>query len=98
MKLIEKAKSVITNKNVQKAFFNLYDRWEDEGRYEDINDYGKALFGAISKNCPSVGAIYVGVTKKPFGVKYNIDGLTFCLYVKVEGEYLTLNCRALEGE
>ena len=98
MKLIEKAKSVITNKNVQSAFFNLYDRWEDEGRYEDINDYGKALFKAISKNCPNVEAIYVGVTKKPFGVKYNIDGVTFYLFVKVEGEYLTLNCRALEGE
>ena len=98
MKLIDAAKSVVANKNVQNAFYNLYDRWEDEGRYEDINDYGKALFGVISKNCPNVGATYVGVTKKPFGVKYKIDGMTFYIFAKVEGEYLTLNCRALEGE
>ena len=95
MNTIEKVNRVITNKNVQNAFYNLYDRWEDEGRYEDINDYGKALFKAISKNCPYVGATYVGVTEAPFGVMFGIDNATYYIYVTVNGGYLTLNCKTL---
>lgn len=93
MNTIEKVNSVITNENVQNAFYNLYDRWEDEGRYEDINDYGKALFGCINKNCPNAVATYVGVTKKPFGIKFGVDDKCFHLYVKVSGGYLVLSCK-----
>lgn len=93
MNAIEKVNSVITNKNVQNAFYNLYDRWEDEGRYEDINDYGKTLFGRINKNCPNVGATYVGVTEKPFGIKFVVDDKCFHLYVKIERSYLVLSCK-----
>ena len=41
----------------------LYWRWLDEGKYEDINEYGKVISNALG--CP------VEMTKRPFGFKYN---------------------------
>jgi hypothetical protein len=45
---MERIKSILNNDKVGNAFFNLYDRWRDESEYEDINDYGKAIFNTIN--------------------------------------------------
>ena len=92
METIEKVKNIINNEKVQNAFYNLYDRWRDESEYEDIKEYGKALIGAINRNCPEYGAELVKTTKRPFGIHFKLDNACFHLYVKLRGQYLVLSC------
>ena len=89
MNTTEKVNKIIGSKKVQNAFYNLFDRWEDEKGVEDINDYGNVLF----KTFPSVGAELVESTSKPFGVKFKIDNKVYHLYVAITGEYLVLRCK-----
>lgn len=42
---------------------NLYWRWLDEKKYEDINEYGKVLSEKLG--------FAVTMTKKPFGFKFD---------------------------
>jgi hypothetical protein len=53
---------------VSKTFFNLYFRWESEREYEDIKEYGEVLKPLVKK----VGADYVKMSKRPFGVIYSL--------------------------
>jgi hypothetical protein len=92
-KTLDKVKNIINNEKVQNAFYNLYDRWEDENRYEDLNEYGKCIMNAIHKNVPESGAKLVKTTNSPFGIIFNVDNVDFHLYVKVNGGYLVLSCK-----
>jgi len=88
--IMESVKEVINNNSVSKCFFNLYDRWRDESKYEDINDYGKALHKTIGKEFPTLGAEYVSSTKRPFGVKVKMKGEVIHFYTKLKGRYIVL--------
>ena len=88
--IMEVVKEVINNKNVSMCFFNLYDRWRDESKYEDINDYGKALHKTIAKEFSSYTFDYVGATKRPFGVKVKTNNETIHFYTKLKGRYVVL--------
>lgn len=92
-KTFDKVKNIINNEKVQNAFYNLFDRWEDESRYEDLNEYGKCIMNTIHKNVPESGATLISTTPKPFGIKFVVDGKCFHLYVKIEGGYLVLSCK-----
>ena len=92
-KTLDKVKSIINNKKVQDAFYNLFDRWEDESRYEDLNEYGKCIMNTIHENVPDSGATLISTTSKPFGIKFGVDGKRFHLYVKIEGIYFALSCK-----
>ena len=90
MATIDNVKAIINNEKVFNAFFNLYDRWRDESEYEDIKEYGKCLYSAISREFPNLGTEYVSATKRPFGVKVKMDGMTFHFFAKLKGRYLSL--------
>ena len=78
---------VIYNKEVSNTFANLWERWQCEKDYEDINEYGKVLHGAINKidECMLFKA-----TKKPFGVKVYRAGQLIHFYMKRKGSYLVM--------
>lgn len=78
---------VIYNKEVSNTFANLWERWQCEKEYEDINEYGNVLHGAINKidECMLFKA-----TKKPFGVKVYRAGQLIHFYMKRKGSYLVM--------
>ena len=78
---------VINNEQVSNTFANLWNRWQDEQWYEDINEYGKVLHGAINKidECMLFKA-----TKKPFGVKVCRAGQLIHFFMKRKGSYLVM--------
>ena len=79
--------NVINNEQVSNTFANLWGRWQDEMGYEDINEYGKGLHGAINKidECMLFKA-----TKKPFGVKVYRAGQLIHFFMKRKGSYLVM--------
>ena len=81
----EKINAVINNENILCIFANLYCRWQDEKEYENINDYGIAIVSAINKEMPALKATCIQATKKPFGVKFYVDGMLFHFYAKLKG-------------
>lgn len=62
---------------------NLAARWADESGYEDITDYQRVL----AKSMPKGWAI-TGMTKRPFGFKFNIG---------TNAEYLIYSNTRVEG-
>jgi hypothetical protein len=78
---------VIYNEQVSNTFANLWNRWQDEKEYEDINEYAKVLHGAINKidECMLFKA-----TKKPFGVKVYRAGQLIHFFMKKKGSYLVM--------
>lgn len=78
---------VINNEEVSNTFANLWERWQDEKDYEDINEYGKVLHGAINE----IGeCMLFKATKKPFGVKVYRAGQLIHFYMKRKGSYLVM--------
>jgi hypothetical protein len=92
MSALDKVKSIVSNEKVQNTFYDLYDRWRDECKYEDIEEYGKAIMKSINKNVPNSGAVLVKATKSPFGIKLKVNDETFLLCVKIRGSYLVMSC------
>lgn len=78
---------VINNEEVNNTFANLWGRWQYENEYEDINEYGNVLHGAINKidECTLFKA-----TKKPFGVKVYRAGQLIHFFMKRKGSYLVM--------
>ncbi len=91
---MEKISAILNNERVANVFFSLYERWTDEYKYEDINDYGKALCSAIEKT--GTGIVFKSATKRPFGVKVAIDGSVCHVFVKAKGRSLVLCEKVLE--
>lgn len=91
MTTIEKLTSIVNNEKVGNCFFNLYDRWRDESEYEDINQYGDVIIKTINNQFPQFGASLVASTKRPFGVKINLDGQKFHIKIKLKGGYVVLS-------
>ena len=52
---------------VEKTMINLYSRYLDEHRFEDIKDYGDV----IKKNLPEE-ATFLKMNKRPFGFNYTL--------------------------
>jgi len=78
----EKVHAIVNNKNIMNAFVNLYLRWLDERDYEDINEYGKVLFGAVTKEMPMAEVEYVKASKRPFGIRVMMDGREWYICIK----------------
>jgi hypothetical protein len=88
--IMEIISKIINNNNVANNFFYLRDRWQDESKYEDINDYGKSLYKTIAKEFPTINAEYVSSTQRPFGVKVRISGVVYHFHTKAKGRYIVL--------
>ena len=87
---MEKVKNIINSETLGKAFYNLYDRWRDECKYEDINEYGKAILNVINKHFPQYGVTLISSTSRPFGVKLQVGDKKVHVFVKISGSYLQL--------
>ena len=95
METIDKIKAIIRNDKVSDAMFNLCDRWQDESKYENINDYAKAIFGVVTKEFPDYGTKLIGATKRPFGLKMQVDDKKFHVYLKIEGGYMKMYAKLI---
>lgn len=73
----------VNEKAISDKLFYLYERWQDEKKYEDFNDYFKVMKAMIPEA--------VKGTKRPFGFVAKADDGECDIYIKVKGKYLTLN-------
>ena len=95
MNSIDKLKAILNNESVGKCFYNLYDRWRDESEYEDINEYGNVILKTITNNFPQYNITLVSSTKRPFGIKIDLDGDKFHIYVKMKSGYIVLSAKVV---
>lgn len=95
MNTIDKIKAIVRNDKVGDTMFNLCDRWRDESQYEDINDYAKAIFGVVTKEFPDYGVKLIGATKRPFGLKMQVDDKKIHLFLKIEGGYMKMYAKLI---
>lgn len=93
---MEKIKNIINCDAVGQAFYNLFDRWQDECEYEDINDYGKAILKTINKSFPEYEAKLIKSTDEPFGVIIQVGNIKAHLYVKLNNCYLHLYAKLIK--
>lgn len=64
-------------------FMYLYERWQDEREYEDINDYLENIKTLV----PEAYKIH----KRPFGITCRCSDGDIRIFCKVKGKYLTVN-------
>lgn len=58
----------------------LYNRWQDEKAYEDINDYGQQFAAKFPEGWKLLKA-----TKRPFGVQVEINGFKCEITINARG-------------
>lgn len=61
---------LLANQDFVLTFSNLYYRWLDECKYEDINDYKNVIVSAIQKALPDLQMADIKASKKPFGMTF----------------------------
>ena len=61
---------LMQNQDFVLTFSNLYGRWLDECKYEDINDYKNVIVSAIGKALPDLQMTDIKATKRPFGMTF----------------------------
>lgn len=89
----KRMKSLLDNETISNTFFNLYERWSDESQYEDINDYEKVLAKVIRENGFPISR--EKATKRPFGLKFMLDGQCWHTCVKLKGQYLAIYAKPI---
>ena len=91
MKIIEQWKAINHDDDSEKALFliALYERWEDEYEYEDLDDY----LQAIKHHIPAAYEI----TGEPFGIKIKCDDGILEVYVIDDGEHIKLRGEITRG-
>ena len=82
-------KELVNNEKIFNTFFNLYDRWQDESKYEDINEYGKVIALTIATEFP-YNVKLIQTTKRPFGVKISTSKGVFQLWIKLKGHFASI--------
>lgn len=60
--------------SIEQNFFSLYYRWQDEKKYENINEYGLML----SKHLPK-GWSYLSMDPEPFGFNFLLEKKVFSI-------------------
>lgn len=86
--------NLVNSSAVLNTFINLKFRWEDEGKYENFNDYAKVMIQAIKKETKKNVKLIKG-TKRPFGVSFEMEGLKFNLFLKTNGRSAWLACKKI---
>lgn len=62
--------TLLDNQEFVLTFSNLYCRWLDECKYEDINDYKEVIVKAIQKVLPDLQMTDIKAKKRPFGITF----------------------------
>lgn len=86
--------NLVNSSAVLNTFINLKFRWEDEGKYENFNDYAKVMIEAIKKETKKNVKLIKG-TKRPFGVSFEMEVLKFNLFLKTNGRSAWLACKKI---
>ena len=68
---------------------DLYDRWQDECEYEDIEDY----LDAIKRHVPAA----IEITEEPFGFKTKCDDGILAVWIHDDGEQIKLRGEITRG-
>ena len=76
-KATDKADAV--GRKVAPQLMYLYDRWQDEGAYEDFAVYEAAAKKALLAQDPS--AVFLRLSKRPFELRAKIGGAEVGLFV-----------------
>jgi hypothetical protein len=82
MNEITKSKADELYQAMEKTINYLYDRWQDEKKYEEWNDYiehMKKLFAEMQKSTNTENAVFVKASKRPFGLTFDFEGWRFVL-------------------
>ena len=86
--------NLVNSSAVLNTLINLKFRWEDEGKYENFNDYAEVMIEAIKKETKKDVKLVKG-TKRPFGVSFEMEGLKFNLFLKTNGRSAWLACKKI---
>ena len=81
----ENITKIINDKKVIEKFLYLYDRWEDEKKYEDFSDYVEAMMKSMPKD-----AMLIEGSETPFGVKFKYGGNDIRISLKFREGYCSL--------
>ena len=87
---MEQISNIVNNSVVGNTMMNLYDRWLDECKYEDINEYGKVIANTIAKEYPTYNVSLIKGTKRPFGVQIKVCDTNIHVWVKIKGRYASI--------
>lgn len=80
MKTAEQWKAITTEGRTQDLLAYLYDRWQDEKKYEDIADY----LQAIQRDVPNA----YDITGEPFGFKVKCDDGILKVLLSDDGDHI----------
>ncbi len=79
-----KFRSLVNDENVLNTFVSLYERWQDEKKYEDFKEYAKVMGNSTSGVLGEITG--VKGTKRPFGIKFIApNNNKFHLFIKTNG-------------
>lgn len=91
------ANRLVNNHILLQRMTYLADRWQDESKYEDFNDYAKMMHKYV---CESSGyeLEFVKATEIPFGIMFKYNNELVHLYVKSDSRYqwLAINKMSME--
>lgn len=87
----ELLKQLVNSYLVLNAFANLKYRWLDEAGYEDFNEYAKIMQKSIEKEIGQ-GIKLISGTQRPFGIKFELNGEKFKLFMKSNNQSYWLAC------
>ena len=65
-------------RKIKNHFGDLADRWEDEHKYEDIEDYRKSL----QKESSRFGVTITKMNRRPFGCQLKLKGCKAVFWIK----------------
>jgi hypothetical protein len=88
---------LVNNEKIFNTFINLYDRWQDECRYEDFNDYANAMAKVVEREMNCNVTNVVG-KKRPFGIKFTEGDKRYELILRFKGRgYCCLAAGVVKG-
>lgn len=81
MKGIELWKKINNTEKIREHLMYLYERWQDEKKYEDINDYLESMKRLVPEAYKISG--------DPFSITFKCEDGDLYVLVKEKGDYLT---------
>lgn len=87
--------NLVNTKTVLNTLMNLKFRWEDEGRYENFDRYGEVMFNSVKKVVGD-NAKFVKAMKRPFGLIFELEGVKYKLFLKMNARSCWLACAVVK--
>lgn len=73
---------------VGKTLAYLYERWQDEKEFEDINSYGLVIEEHIEK---IKGIVFLKMSKRPFGFYLRYDSKDYKIWCISKGNQINIS-------